>query len=134
MYSNFLDHNRIYSKPKELSKYSIKTSGAFSYKGQLITTNKLINNQVNHFKKWKNVCNKYGLIVLELHIINPLISATNRGKTLSVAYDATHGFSDQYLIEYEAFKNCAKQAGFKLINSILFPDNKKSTISINYFT
>jgi len=130
----FLDHNRIYSKPKELSKYSIKTSGAFAYKGQLITKNKLINNQINHFKKWKNVCNKYGLIVLELHTINPLLSATNRGKTLSVAYDATHGFSDQYLIEYEAFKNCAKEAGFKLINSILFPDNKKTTISINYFT
>ena len=63
-----------------------------------------------------------------------LMIKNNRGKTLACSYDTTHGFSDQYLIEYDSFIKCANYAGLKLNqDSLLFPNNKIPTISINYF-
>ena len=77
---------------------------------------------------------KYGLIILELHTIDPYMTMINRGKTLACAYDITHGFSDQYLVEYDAFIKCAETAKLSLDRkSILFPNNTIPTISINYF-
>ena len=31
--------------------------------------------------------------------------------TPAVAYDGTHGFSDQYLVELDVFLDCAREAG-----------------------
>ena len=130
----FLDHNRIYSKPNEVKNYDIKTTGAFCYKGNFIRNIDMINNLIEHLSNWKKYVNKYGLIILELHTIPPNLIKNNIGKTLACAYDTTHGFSDQYLIEYEAFIKCANSAGLKLNqDSILFPDSSIPTISINYF-
>jgi len=94
----FLDHNRIYYSPKELRTTNITTSGSFCYKGRFIDDNYLINNLIEHFSNWKKYINKYGLIILELHTINPYLTMSNRGKTLACAYDTIHGFSDQYLV------------------------------------
>ena len=59
---------------------------------------------------------------------------SNRGKTLACAYDTTHGFSDQYLVEYDTFIKCAEIAKLSLNKkSVLLPDDKIPTISVNYF-
>ena len=130
----FLDHNRIYENPKELRTTNINTSGSFCYKGKFIDKNHLINNLIEHLSNWKKHVGKHGLIILELHTIDPYLTMINRGKTLACAYDTTHGFSDQYLVEYETFIECAKIAKLNLNKkSILFPNDKISTISINYF-
>ena len=130
----FLDHNRIYAKPKEIKKYNIKTTGSFCYKGNLISNSNIINNLIEHFMNWKKYINKHGLIILELHTIDPNLTKENRGKTLACSYDTTHGFSDQYLIEYQTFIKCANVAKLKLnLKSDLFPNEKIPTISINYF-
>ena len=130
----FLDHNRIYIKPNEIKNYNIKTTGAFCYKGNLINSSQIINNLINHLYAWKKHVEKHGLIILELHTIKPNSIKKNRGTTLSLSYDTTHGFSDQYLIEYDAFIECAKYAGLKLsTESILYPNLEIPTISINYF-
>ena len=130
----FLDHNRMYSPANEIITNNIKTTGTFCYKGELINCNDIINNLIEHFINWKKYSNKYGIIILELHTIDPLISKRYRGKTLSCSYDTTHGLSDQYLIEYDAFVNCAKLANLKLAKkSDLFPDNFKPTVSVNHF-
>ena len=91
---------------------------------------------VEHFLKWKPFISKYGLILLELHTINPKICQLNIGKTLATAYDATHGFSNQYIIEYEDFIDSAKLAGLKHNSSFEFnfPNNKLTTVSINLFS
>ena len=130
----FLDHNRSYIKPKEIRKNNIKTTGAFCYKGKMITNSNIINNLIEHFMNWKRYINKHGLIILELHTIHPNLIRANTGKTLACAYDTTHGFSDQYLIEYESFIQCANYAGMNLEEkSVLFPNEAIPTISINYF-
>ncbi len=130
----FLDHNRTYTKPKELRKHNIKTTGAFCYKGKMIKNSNIINNLIEHFMNWKKYINEHGLIILELHTIHPELIKENIGKTLACAYDTTHGFSDQYLIEYKSFIECANYAGMNLEEeSILFPNDVIPTISINYF-
>ena len=131
----FLDHNRIYTSPKELKFSMIQSSGVFAFKGKIINSESLLNNLIEHFLNWKKYIYKYGLIILELHTINPMDSAENQGKMLSCSYDATHGYSDQYLVEYDIFIKCANLANMKLNNeSTLFPNKEYPTISINYFT
>ena len=38
-------------------------------------------------------------------------AAANLDRTPAVAYDGTHGFSDQYLVELPVFLECAREAG-----------------------
>ena len=129
----FLDHNRIYSNPKNNMNLSKKSYGGFCYKGAYISSNKLGNNLIEHLLSWKPYICKYGIILLELHTIHPDKSNKFRGKNLSCAYDATHGFSDQYLVEYDFFLYCAKKAGLVLNNNFTFPNEEIPTISISYF-
>ena len=131
----FLDHNRIYTSPKELKFSVVQSSGVFASKGKIINSESLLNNLIEHFSNWKKYIYKYGLIILELHTINPKDTAENQGRMLSCSYDATHGYSDQYLVEYDIFIKCANLANMKLNDeSILFPNKEYPTISINYFT
>jgi len=130
----FLDHNRIYSEPKNILYKEIKSSGAFSYKGKLISNNEIINNLIEHLSNWTPYINKFGLILLELHTIVPEFTKKNQELTPAIAYDTTHGFSDQYLVEHSIFKECLEQAGLSidLNHQYLFPNKENPTISINY--
>ena len=49
------------------------------------------------------------------------------------AYDATHGYSDQYIIEYENFLIEAKRAGLEpeAKHEHLFPSKETPIISVN---
>ena len=111
---SFLDHNRSYEEPvnKNAANNQIRAStGAFmTLQGDLIPNSDLMQNLVEHFKKWAQYL-KQGLLVLELHAIDPRVSAVHRGKTLAVPYDATHGFSCQYIVEEEIFRKAAEEAG-----------------------
>ncbi|WP_311260702.1 hypothetical protein, partial [Xanthomonas sp. WCS2017Cala2-12] len=64
---------------------------------------------------WSPYVHKFGLLLIELHTINPKLTAKNLGKTAATAYDATHGFSDQYIVDIDVFNKIAAEAG-------LFPD------------
>ena len=72
------------------------------------------------------------MLIVELHSIRPKDAAANIGKTLATPYDATHGYTDQYIIEHSCFINAAKHAGLVTVPkySSTFPDNKKTTVSI----
>ena len=128
----FLDHNRIYKKPNRILYKNIYTSGSFAYKGNIIEKNELINNLIEHFLNWAPYIKKNGLILLELHTINP--NKVKSGHTLSCAYDTTHGFSDQYLIEHDTFSECLNKANLSISKDYLklYPDNSNPTVSINY--
>ena len=130
----FLDHNRIYEKPsKYFLKHNIHSNGTFTFRGKLINSKDLIANFIEHLYKWKPYINKYGLIIIELHTINSEITKLNSGKTLACSYDATHGYTDQYLIEYNVYKKCFNEVGFKVTskNEYLYP-KENPTVSINY--
>ena len=89
---------------------------------------------IEHFKKWKPYIYKFGLINLELHTIDPALVSKHLGKSIATAYDATHGYSDQYIIEINRYLKCIKEAELKYDKKLFkkFPNNDLATISINY--
>ncbi len=130
----FLDHNRIWENPKtETVERISESSGAFAHRGVQITTKQVEDNLLEHMLKWSPFVSKFGLLLIELHTISPAIAARNIGKTAATAYDATHGFSDQYIVEIDVFHKIAAEAGLFPDASIFkkFPDSEVATVSIN---
>lgn len=130
----FLDHNRIWQEPKKTSKLRISSStGAYVTKGKRISNNLISESLKDHFKKWAPYLKKFGLLLIELHTVPPELVAKNLGKTAATAYDATHGYSDQYIVEIDEFNTVLKEAGFTrdLNKSQKFPDSNLASVSIN---
>jgi hypothetical protein len=135
---SFLDHNRPYLPPANYVPGTRvgKSTGAFAHMGEDIPADVLEENLVRHLKRWAPFVSKYGLLLLELHTIPPELTAANQGKSPAVAYDATHGFSDQYLVEVPIFLDLAKEAGLQADPRFQskFPPSDLATVTINYFT
>lgn len=130
----FLDHNRIWEAPskKTAGRKSLST-GAFAFGGERLSNNDVEDNLLDHFKKWAPYVERFGLLVIELHTISPEITSKNLGVTPATAYDATHGFSDQYIVEPDVFLKVAAEAGLFPDNrfSHKFPDSELATVTIN---
>lgn len=129
----FLDHNRVWEDPSfsKKDRNSLSTGG-FAFRGRRITPNEAEDGLLQHLKKWSSYVKKFGLLVIELHTVDPVIVAQNIGSTAASAYDATHGFSDQYIVELDVFRSIAAEAGLhpvELHNS-QFPNSKLATVSI----
>ncbi|WP_299700296.1 class I SAM-dependent methyltransferase [uncultured Pontibacter sp.] len=130
----FLDHNRIWERPSKRTESRLSEStGAFAFRGMRISNNEVEDNLLEHLKKWTPYVDKFGLLTMELHTIPPALAAANLGKTAATAYDATHGFSDQYIVEVEVFHKVAGEAGLHPDKGAFrrFPDSDLATISIN---
>ena len=78
---------------------------------------------------------KFGLLILELHTVDPSLTAISLGDTVATAYDGTHGYSDQYILEVDTMLSAAKEAGLTADPKYQarFPNNELATISINLF-
>ena len=135
---SFLDHNRPYAGLKGYVAGSrpARSTGAFSHQGELIFADEMEENLVRHLARWKPYSGRFGLIVLELHTLRPEVAAGNAERTPAVAYDATHGYSDQYLVELPIFLACAREAGLRPDPRFhaQFPPSELATVSINFFT
>ena len=133
---SFLDHNRIYSPPKTPFHNTIcNSTGAFAFRGRWVPGKELKQNLIEHFRSWHDYVSKYGLLILELHTIPPEVTARNLGITVATAYDGTHGFSDQYIIEVDSMLDAADEAGLAPDPNYQarFPNEELATISINLF-
>ena len=132
----FLDHNRIWENPKiETAGRISESSGAFAHRGIQISTKQVEDNLLEHLQKWSPFVSKFGLLLIELHTISPHIAARNIGKTAATAYDATHGFSDQYIVEIEVLHKIAAEAGLHSDEKVFtkFPNSDLATVSVNLF-
>ncbi|PWI29065.1 polyketide synthase [Flavobacteriaceae bacterium LYZ1037] len=129
----FLDHNRIWDMPKITTNRTSLSTGAYAFQGDRLNNNLVEDSLLEHFKKWKSYVEKFGLLIIELHTINPELTANNLDETAATAYDATHGYSDQYILEVDVFKNIAKEAGLMPDERYFskFPDSNLATVSIN---
>jgi len=134
---SFLDHNRPYSPPMDyvMGSRKGKSTGAFTRLGQEIAPDELEENLVRHLRRWAPYVGRFGLLLLELHTLPPELTAANLEKTPAVAYDGTHGFSDQYLVELQVFLDCAREAGLRAdpLHACKFPPSELATVSLNYF-
>jgi hypothetical protein len=129
----FLDHNRIWKMPDTISDRTSNSSGAYSYLGNRIDNNLVEDSLLEHFRKWKPYVEKYGLLIIELHTLDPQLAADNLGATAVTAYDATHGYSDQYILELDVFNSLASEAGLVQEPHYFsaFPNNELATVSVN---
>ena len=130
----FLDHNRIWEDVLETDSQRISTStGAFAFRGKRLSNKDVEENLLNHLKKWTPYVEKFGLLLIELHTLSPEITSKNLGLTASTAYDATHGFSDQYILEVDVFHRICKESGLEPDINLFkkFPDSELATVSIN---
>ncbi|WP_378183768.1 class I SAM-dependent methyltransferase [Aquimarina sp. SS2-1] len=132
----FLDHNRIWSEPVAQLEAPSNSTGAFAFRGKLLSNTDVERNLKDHFDKWAPHIAKFGLIVIELHTISPDIASKHIGSTAATAYDATHGFSDQYILEIESFLKIIEEVGLKSNPAYFskFPDSDLATVSIHYIT
>jgi hypothetical protein len=134
---SFLDHNRPYLPPANYIPGDRvgRSTGAFAYLGQEICSDELEENLVRHLRRWAPYVGRFGLLVLELHTLPPELTAANLDTTPAVAYDGTHGFSDQYLVELPVFLDCAREAGLQadVPFQAMFPASDLATVSLNYF-
>ncbi|WP_298424300.1 class I SAM-dependent methyltransferase [uncultured Kordia sp.] len=130
---SFLDHNRPFNIPTGTYTGDLLSTGAFSHRGKLLHNNDVAQSLIEHFQKWKPYIKNHGLLFIELHTVSPTTVAVNLGKTPCTAYDVTHGFSDQYIVELEVFLDAIAKAGIKIdpTHSYRFPSDEISTISIN---
>jgi hypothetical protein len=135
---SFLDHNRPYLQPANYVRGTRtgQSSGAFAHLGDEIACDELEENLVRHLHRWAPYVGRFGLLILELHTLPPQLTAANLAKTPAVAYDGTHGFSDQYLVELPVFLKCAREAGLQTDPryQCRFPSSELATVSINFFT
>lgn len=135
---SFLDHNRPYIAPAHYAPGDrvARSTGAFAHLGEEIPADEMEENLVRHLRRWAPYVGRFGLLLLELHTLPPELTAPNVEKTPAVAYDGTHGFSDQYLTELPVFLDCAREAGLLADPQFQakFPSSELATVSINYFT
>ena len=130
----FLDHNRIWEDPATTNaERKSLSSGSYGYQGKRINNNLVEDNLLHHLQKWSPYVQKFGLLLIELHTIPPHLVAENLGRTAATAYDATHGFSDQFIVEIPVFMKIAKEAGLFPVEkySSKFPNSDLATVSIN---
>jgi hypothetical protein len=134
---SFLDHNRPYLPPANyVSGQRLgRSTGAFAHLGNEIQPDELEENLVRHLRRWAPYVGRFGLLVLELHTLSPELTAANLDKTPAVAYDGTHGFSDQYLLELPLFLQCATEAGLHAAPQFQsrFPSSELATVSLSFF-
>jgi len=135
---SFLDHNRPYVRLAQYAPGSRarRTTGAFAYLGDEIPPDELEENLVRHLRRWAPYIARFGLLVLELHTLPPALTAAHLDRTPAVAYDGTHGFSDQYLVELPVFLACAREAGLRASEAFqaAYPPSELATVSLNHFT
>jgi hypothetical protein len=135
---SFLDHNRPYLPPADYRAGTRvgRSTGAFAHLGEEIGCDELEESLVRHFRRWAPYVGRFGLLVVELHTLPPELTAENLDLTAAVAYDGTHGFSDQYLVELPIFLDCAREAGLRPDerHQFRFPASNLATVSINFFS
>ena len=129
----FLDHNRTWEEPKQHYDFTNNSFGAYAYQGEHLKNGDVEASLMEHLSKWKPYVEKFGLLIIELHTINSRLISKNIGKTIATAYDAIHGYSDQYILELDVFKEACKKAGLTPDKNyfVKFPNNELATISIN---
>jgi len=130
----FLDHNRVWKAPENDQPQRISTStGAFAHRGKKLPNNLVEESLKEHLELWLPYIRKNGLLIIELHALESKLTAENLGKTPATAYEATHGFSDQYILEVDVFKKICLETGLQIDKELFrkFPNSDLATVSIN---
>ena len=127
---SMLDHNRPYTGvvDKQAAQRRVpKSQIAFSKLGKVVPNAFLEQNLVEHYRRWAPYVGRFGLLVIELHSVPYWIAASNLNKTLDPAYRATHGYSDQYIVELDVFLKALAEVNLASVPRYMkyYPPDKK---------
>ena len=138
---SFLDHDRPFIPPQNLE--AAKSRSQLSYQGvyvdsdgDLIPAHIMIQSLVEHLERWSSVVTKHGIIILEVHCLEPKVVNRFLDSSNSLHFDALQAFSSQYLVEADVFLSCAAEVGLfpKWEFSKRYPQNFPfSRITLNCF-
>lgn len=138
---SFLDHDRPFIPPQKSEqiekRIKLPYQGVYvDEKGDIIPVHQMVQSLVEHLERWSGVVNKHGLIILEVHCLEPQVVHKFLDRSESLHFDAYQAFSKQYLVEAEVFLMSAAEVGlfpkFKL--SKRYPKTFPFTrIALNYF-
>jgi len=135
---SFADHSRadIHIAQGRAAMQDPLSTGAFAYRGQQVFAAEIEADLVRHFRQWKPYIERFGMLVAELHALPPAVTAEHLDRTPVMAYEATHGYSDQFLVEIPVFLACARKAGLDRDPRFRaqFPSSDVGTVSLNFFT
>lgn len=132
---SFLDHNRMFNRPISDRLRLPMGTGAFAFRGERLLLRDVEQSLLEHFLKWAPYVAQHGLLVIELHTVTPAQAAERCGSMPATAYDATHGLTDQYIVEIPVFDTLAGEAGLEIVeaSSRTFPERLPATVSLRYF-
>ena len=134
---SFLDHNRIWKAPAKANSLEASTStGAYTFEGKRLNNNEVEASLLEHFQNWAPYVQRFGLLLIELHTVKPALVAENLGSTAATAYDATHGYSDQFILEVDVFHKVLAGAGLHPHKSLYrkFPNSDLASVTVNLFS
>ncbi|MEN8215012.1 MAG: type I polyketide synthase [Pseudomonadota bacterium] len=113
---SFLDHDRPYIPPRNLS--NVQDRIGLAYQGVYVDTNgqsippaAMVQSLIEHLRRWSSVTSKHGLIILEVHCLEPATVHSFLEQSESLHFDACQAFSMQHLVEADVFLMAAAEAG-----------------------
>ncbi len=138
---SFLDHDRPFISPQKTEQLKIRQNIPYQgvyvdRSGASIPPHIMIQSLVEHLEKWSSIATKHGLIILEVHCLEPEIVHQFLNKSENLYFDAVQGFSQQYLVEAGVFLMAAAEVGLfpKSNFSVKYPKTFSFTrITLNYF-
>jgi acyl transferase domain-containing protein/enoyl-CoA hydratase/carnithine racemase/acyl carrier protein/SAM-dependent methyltransferase len=112
---SFLDHDRPYQQPEDRKAAERRSrAGGNVYidaQGCAIAPGDVIQSTVEHLRRWSQIVNEHGLLVLEVHCLPPDVTSRYLDESESFHFDACHALSHQYLLDAQTFLACAAEAG-----------------------
>lgn len=119
---SFLDHDRPFIPIKDLAREQARAHLPYQcvsvdQSGSLISPPTAVQNLVEHLKRWAEIVNHHGLIILEVHSLDPEVVYTFLDRCENLHFDANQAFSMQHLVEADVFMMAAAEVG-------LFPKNQ----------
>ena len=133
--NSMLIHNRLFRGASGDLPPSLTTGSFINPKGEPIPVRELQRDLVAFMQKWAPLVRRFGWLFIELHTLDPDAVATDPDRTPQIAYDLTHGYSAQYIVEHQELLAAAALAGLvpgPASHQALFPRGDLARISITY--
>lgn len=113
---SFLDHDRPSRAVEDPEAAAARTALPFhsvsvAADGSLMPPQVAVQSLVEHLGRWAGVIGRHGLILLEVHCLDPEIVALQPDRSENLHFDAYHAFSHQHLVEADVFLLAAGEAG-----------------------
>jgi hypothetical protein len=107
-------HNRCY-RPARNRRPAPAISAVFSDRsGAAIAADDVYSGLVELFEAWRPWTQRFGMLTIEAHTVDPDLAARHIGRSLITCLDAEHGYSGQLLMEISPHRAASAAAGYRV--------------------